>query len=722
MNRQIARAALGFLLLLGLWSGTASRCLRADGFSGLAGKDLTFVRERETIGEFFRFGKNKLAGEITRIAVTDDAETRLRVRIEYTGYADCEFECAVLDGNRSGMDDFHGAALKDADGLGSAGTANYEVTLDPAYNRSREIACSFLEVRVVRAKGAGQLVKEYALPKRWRTQIPVEDLLIPVTLKALKTAAALPPAGPVTVPERPPVAPPPAQPVPPRPVIAPLHPVVRVEAAKPASPRAPLAAAAPAVVRVSPVLAAPVVKQHIVTATTPVAQMLPQSRKLLLYGGMPRGLAQEDVQRGAQGPSSRQINLLEVFNPDVSLLAADISPVSLNIYLDKNPKSGICYFRPNGYNLAWDAEQGYGMRMLYKAASTDGQAGNVLVAARLDSGVDSGEVQLVKDLIAAYRARHADFAFTELRPLPVDEEPKVSLSSGLQRLFDVPADRIALTSLADALAEIQIQWVNDVTTLENIKAALKEEIGINGKIALTPSGGGLPAQEMPLQISIARPETFGFIPWKRGEMWRNPTLFPIRLKYLHALAIETNTPVVYTWSLNDAEIPAKARAAFRDGAVPLWLDGRVKKYWLQYSVRGSDGDAQKEVVEEITGGATAPTVTQLVFRTLKPISDSAAYQISARVRSRFFQARSQDVTEKSDLILDKDDKEFPAGSIYVSGRGPDEPLAEYTLSVVLPDGTVFPGTRWIAVTNTSPIFVGRVQLQQTTGHEFAAAR
>jgi hypothetical protein len=692
----------------------------ADGFSGLLGQDLSFVKGRETIGEFFRGNDTKLSGNFTRITITEDTETRLRFRIEYSGYTNCHFECSVLDADRKVMRDFRAAPTQGADAV------SFAVDLDPTYNRSQEISCDFLELRVLRDKGRGSSVRQYTLPKRWRTRVTAENLVIPVSLKPLKSAMMLPTVAPAGQES----APPPVQQ--PGPVISP-----RVEA-----PRLSHQAVANAQIRVAPgitvspaiqggpvagrpvvarqAIPVPAAKQHIVTATTPVAQMLPQSAKSVRFVAMPRGLAQEDVQRGAQGPSSRQINLLEAFNPDVNLLPKDVSPISLNLYLDKNPKSGICYFRPNGYNLGWDSDSGYAIRMLYKASTTEGQPGNVLVAARLDSGVDSSEIQLTKDLIGAYRARHSDFTFTELRPLPVDEEPKVSLSSGLQRLFDIPADRIALTSLADALAEIQIQWVNDVTTLENIEAALKEEIGISGKLSLLPSGGGLPAQEMPLQIRFASAETIGFIPWQRGQKWRNATLFPIRLKYLHALAIETNTPVVYTWALGDAEIPSKARASFEDHAVPPWLDSHIKKFWIQYAIRASDEDAKKQVVEQITGGATSIGPTQLVFRTLRPIADTSAYQINLRVRSRFFQARSKEMIEKSDLVLDKDDKDFSAGAIYKSGRAVDEPLAEFTLSVVLPDGSTFPGISWITVTDSSRVFIGKVQLQQATGHDFSA--
>jgi len=63
--------------------------------------------------------------------------------------------------------------------------------------------------------------------------------------------------------------------------------------------------------------------------------------------------------------------------------------------------SGIFYYYPRAYHLEWTPESGHGMRILYGAA-TGAAGGDVLMAARLESGLDLSEVQLATDLLNAY--------------------------------------------------------------------------------------------------------------------------------------------------------------------------------------------------------------------------------------------------------------------------------------------------------------------------------
>ena len=107
------------------------------------------------------------------------------------------------------------------------------------------------------------------------------------------------------------------------------------------------------------------------------------------------GVKAEDVQKGAQGPSAAPIELLEgLRTEDINLNPAQLFSIATSIYPDKNPNSGVFYYHPRSYHLEWTPENGHGMRILYGAATGDGAAGHVLMATRLQSGMDASEVQI----------------------------------------------------------------------------------------------------------------------------------------------------------------------------------------------------------------------------------------------------------------------------------------------------------------------------------------
>src|SRR5207245_892074 len=182
--------------------------------------------------------------------------------------------------------------------------------------------------------------------------------------------------------------------------------------------------------------------------------------------------------------------------------------------------------------------------------------------ARLDSGVDVAEIDLAKQLLNAYRARNPQIADPQLgsmtlRPLPIDGAD-VSLGVGL-RQYAIPQDKIAIVALSDVLGEIDVSWITDPTTKDMLQLALSEDVGINGSVTFKPTGGAIPSPQIPVTIQLADPGTFGLLRWRRDEAWRNSTPYPLRLRYLHALMLENNVPIIYSWDLGDREVPPLAQ-------------------------------------------------------------------------------------------------------------------------------------------------------------------
>jgi hypothetical protein len=329
------------------------------------------------------------------------------------------------------------------------------------------------------------------------------------------------------------------------------------------------------------------------------------------------GVKAEDVQKGAQGPAAAPIELLEgLRTEDIDLNPAQLFSISTSIYPDKNPSSGVFYYHPRSYHLEWTPENGHGMRILYGAATGDAAGGTVLMATRLQSGMDASEVQIATELLNAYRRRYPATVFTALRPLPLDKDGvDVSISAVLGQ-YAIPKEEIAITALSDVLGEIEVSWVTDPVTKENLQLALMQDIGVNGDVSFTATGGAL-APQVPIAIQIADRDSFGRGRWSRTEGYRNRTPYPIRLRYLHALIIDprNNLPILYSWSLDNIEVPPQARVAWDATRVPAWIDTEARRVWVDYAVVDSCEACDQQVLDAVLDMITHFGMTDAEFQT-----------------------------------------------------------------------------------------------------------
>jgi hypothetical protein len=264
------------------------------------------------------------------------------------------------------------------------------------------------------------------------------------------------------------------------------------------------------------------------------------------------------------------------------------------------------------------------------------------------------------------------------------------------------------------LGEIEVSWVTDPVTKENLQLALMQDIGVNGDVSFTATGGAL-APQVPIAIQIADRDSFGRGRWSRKEGYRNLTPYPIRLRYLHALIIDprNNLPILYTWSLDNVEVPPQARVAWDAARVPAWIDSEAKRVWVDYSVVDSCDACDKQVLDGITGGVTSIAAEQVTFHTITPLADTGGYEISAQIRSKYFDPKDRAELKKS-IVLKADNQDFILKPIYNVSRPAGEPLFEYLLELAMPDGTIHTGTTWIPTDNLR-VLIGRSQLEQSLG-------
>jgi len=677
-----------------------------------------------------------ITGEVTEAGVTREEPTRIVVSVSYSGFEGGKVWAEATTSDR-----------KTPKWLRNAGPAKIESTpgqveltleLDPNSPDNTLIKTSYLKVCVARAdKSTPAYVKAFEMPKTWERGMRAENVLVTVTPKPIGTTATLGPTPGAPLPPktiRPGLAttamlparsitllprtaattqPAPAAPAPSTSTTAPMvaRPIDRattrqiVGTTPTATARTTTAATSPAAIK----LMTP--NTAVASKAEPASKMLPtaQIAKLNLYHfGVPKA----DQDKGAKGPGDTPIEPMgELRAEDIELDPSHVLGVFPAFYPDQNAASGIYYFLPYSYSLRWTPEGGYDLRMIYSAAGGEG-TGEVAMAARLDAGLGIRERQIASDLVQAYARAHS-LPFTALRALPIDSI-SVSIADDLRR-YSIPGDKIAVTGLSDFLGQIDVSWITDPVTKENLQQALIEDVGISGRVTLHPSGGKLAPVDVPLQIRIADFITFGGFRWSRAETWTNPTPYPIKLKYLNALVLDSSSrPIVYSWDLASAKVPPAGRAQWVAGAVPGWIDSQAKRVWLEYAVEATCPACDETVIRSITGGVSSSGPSSITFHTITPIADAGAHEITALVRSKYFDPQSREVQTKT-VVLTGDGKDFTVGPIYLGSRQPGEsvpgdPLFEYLLTVTKSDGSETRAAQWITG-NDLRQSIGRHQLE-----------
>jgi hypothetical protein len=704
LSRRLRTVAVAGVLALALSQGQRASLLAQDNFSGLQGKALQRVSDAAA---FIEEAANRLAGagtnlngQIETVKVTDDGERRLSISIRYSGFGGAKIWADVRGADKNVQ-----AVIPATSPLTlAAGPSQVELTLDLANGLPEDTAFTsgFLRLSVSRPdKTIAGVIRTFQLPKRWQQKVEPSHVVITVTASPVGAAANLGPA--------------------PAPVWVRPHVILRPAPAvvfQPASQPVVVAAPPPA----TTVVAQPMVieeRRTTVLKAETAFKHLPDRRMIAIDEFKP-GVTKPDADQGAKGPANAPIDLLEgLAVEDVGLDQTQIVSVMPRLYPDQNPQLGIFYFLPQAYHLTWDPSRpGYGMRMLYTAAAAPDQPGQVVTATQLDAGVDLAEVQLAKDLMTAYVKRHPSTPFTALRPLPIDSID-VSVADTL-RNYSIPPEKIAVVAISDVLGQVGLSWTTDTVTKENLQLALVEDVGISGTVTFTPSGGGLPKQQIPVDIKLADADTFGRVRWQRGQRWRNETLYTLKLRYLHALLIDqhSNSPVVYSWDLHQTDLPPQAQVDWNAAGVPAWIDGAAKRMWVDYVPLGACASCDRTAIEDITAGVWTLGSATATLHALAPFAATHAAEISVKVRSKYFYPSNRKMQKKV-LIVNADGKDFPAGPIYFINRQDGEavagdPLLEYFIEVAMPDGTIHRATEWIP-SDSARVLIGKVQIQNALG-------
>lgn len=424
------------------------------------------------------------------------------------------------------------------------------------------------------------------------------------------------------------------------------------------------------------------------------------------------GLNPADANRGARGPGALPLRPFgDVRTEDINLDLTRVLNVFPEVYQDQEPSSGIFYFLPHGYALAWDEAKGYELKAIYSAAA-EGAAGQVMMAARLDGGIGPRDLEIAARIVQAYAAARS-LVFKELRALPIDTLA-ISLSDDLGR-YNIPPDRVSVHGLSDVTGRLDVSWITDERTKNFIQEALVENVGINGSVAYAPTGGGLGPRMVPIRMQLGDYSTFGPFRWERTGL-KNTTPYPITLRYLHALRIAANGPaVVNSWSLGETRVPPGGQVRWSAAGVPTWIDAQAQKVWVDYTVDASCKPCGTGAVAALTGGVSTAGSSQITFHSLTPLAETGASDILVEVRSRYFDPRGERLQTRS-VVVNADGKDFLVGPLFVADpSAAGNPMFEFRLSLTMKDGDTLEGNAAWIPGNALRVPIGRKQLERSVG-------
>lgn len=417
------------------------------------------------------------------------------------------------------------------------------------------------------------------------------------------------------------------------------------------------------------------------------------------------GVPTDVVNLQGKGPARTGLLLSEIAN-DVNLESGEILSLHPTIFEDLNPQSGIYYYLPRSFHLDWNEGDGYALRMLYGASAGEA-APTVYISARLASGMNPADVTLAEKLVErAFRKAYPNRTFGGLKPYPISGmRPEIASEA-----YNIPKEKLVLSTGTDLAGAINLSLATDPVTKENLQAVLTQGLGLTGTVTMVSAAVG-DAQKsdvvVPLSLKLGDRPSFGHHAFSRGTAFRNPSPYPVRLKYLHAL-VEAVPGRVYSYSLGDGLVAPGGSAQIDAREVRQWLDGFAMKMWVEYDMAPDDASHRK-VAEGLFIGPDRTASAEVVFRTLTPLADTGAALIVVTISSRYLEPKGQ--TEKTvTLELNKDNEAFRLKPVYLLNRTaeeekPGDPLYKYRLTVVKPDGTTKEGKEWISSSKMT-VFIG----------------
>ncbi len=661
----------------------------SQNFSGLEGKTLTKIDDIGT-GLISLIGSKGLEGSIVKVSVITDSERTLKFSIEYNGFASAYLRTEVLSNTKATQNEVKG---DETDLTGKTGPLTLEMTLKNNVAEGFKLESSFLQIRVSKSKTAvGGLVFLYSLNKTWQKEIKAENLILQATLEPIGITADLKEAKKV--------------------LIVPVYrPMVIQNLKKPVNTATYTQTPSVSVANKSTMMRNPKLNTQINAGTDNsrnTAEAKPNASNIQVMRVNPeliRGLSLEksETDKGALGPDNNPIPLFEDLTVTKDFeFPYEITNISMDVYPDRNPASGIFYYLPSAYNLKWAPDDGYDFRIIYGTGTSEG-SGDVRMAATLTPNISKKEIDLISRLLSSYVSRNPGMKYSKVRLIPVSENPAVSFPADLNSQYEITADKVSVTISSSLRDPFQVSWVTDNNTKDEMQVALLEKSGIQGIMSMKPQSENIPEIKIPVFITLADNRTIGRIDLEnkkwRNTPWKNQSPYPLKLKYLDMLLVKDqdgkSTPFIYSWSINDVVVPSMSSVQFDASNVPTWLDDAdmAQRIWVEYSVVDCD-ECDKTIINKITGGTYGSNIKKITFETFQVFDSIDAQFIQIKVRSKQGDPKGEKVVEFNPIRIYKDNEVAESEQLFVPLEA--ELSYEYMITVVMKNGNSFKADKWIS--------------------------
>jgi hypothetical protein len=680
-HRMLVRSLRGSLagcLLLTL-APVSSNAAVTQNFSGFQDKTLSLYSNATDILMNATMG-GTCQGSFTKVQVTKDTETQLTVSVTYTGFKSCYLTGRLMVDQKTPLKGFQpvGQALTQ-----DGGSVELTFRIDPAAAPAgADIKAGKLYLTVGQGEGASRYYRAtFHLGKRFM----LANVLTDVTATPLGSAANIP-----------------------RTTVAPATGTVALPKIRiyQKLERAPTAATVSTRSLYLNKVDEPA-KLNIMTRPTATTDQVKVAQPRMVSSAATRFVlpsaatttAQPPSQPPAQppapnltpqGPDDKALPLFESLVTDYDFeYPFEITNIRLDVYPDKNKSAGTYYFLPSSYNLLYETDRGMQFVIDYGTSTSADSAQTVRMSGKLTAGIGKKEIDVVGDLVKAYIKSNTQLGYPtdrfELRALQITGAPTVDFDTDLKQ-YNITNQTVNATSLTEP---VDVSWRTDQANATDLSNSLKANVGIIGKMTLKPQGGTLSDQTIPVRIRLADERTLGRFTLTQGwrsRNWKNTTPYPVKLRNLHVLWVNGNTPAVYTWNLGDKEIEPGAEAHLLADAVPAWLDAESNaRFWMEYEVESCES-CHDAVLKTIIHSTVQAQSQQIKFKLLTFFADYKLNSMVINVSTKQADAVGETMQTLPPIEVAGDARDYMSGKIYVP-RG-ESPAFEFQLQLIDENGAL----------------------------------
>jgi hypothetical protein len=678
---------------------------QGQNYSGLLNKDLSQDLSREYVigGVLDILSSGGPSGNITKVKVIDDRETSATFSISFSGFQDGYIHVSLTDDKLQSLKGFTSQKISiEKDKKEVEAKLQFDLK---SYAENETFEAPKLLIIVSKTESTAEGIRRvYKLNKKFTNPISPENIVIPISLTPVGSAASLPAQLPAAGGAHYKLA-------------LPRRNVYEVIKDKPVYIHRPLRTtevSTPATGRTS---AAETDRKVLVKPAITGTSVLHSS--VYMRAITPATPSQPPPSIEPEGPENNPLSFWGDFiYSDVDFESQmKITSVNLNIYRDKNPNSGVFYYLPIAYDIRYDKQKGFAFNVDYGTSRSEGSESKVRMAGILTSGISLYEVQFIKNLMEAYQKQNPGLKLEKPLPLPVSETPVITLGDELKNFGITNVNINNVSSITDP---IEFSWLTDGTTAAELENLLRVNSGITGRMKIKPQGGTLPVQEIPVRIRLIDENTFGrfgMTPAEfRNKNWRNETPYPIKLNYIHYMIIDKNrdgkeSPIIYSWDLAEQEVQPKSQVKFDVATIPLWLDnhkGKPARIWLDYSVVNTCTSCNEQVFSSIISSTTRPQLSDVVFRMIDFFDSYQVAYMDVEMKSIQGDPSGRTETNFPIVHITKDKTDYVAGKIYIPNGS--EPAFDYRITVVTKNGAEMKST-WIK-RNSLNVPFGSYQLEE----------